>query len=113
MPRLKPHEIIHLYSMGKRFPLTAIFDSDEETKAHYKRHPDDVLVACAAGKYFVASQYNADRINAIERAAPTMLEAHRAIIDALKDHPQALQVGSKVNDALTKARQAELAAAPS
>lgn len=57
MPKLKKGEILWIHSMGKRFALTGVFQTDAEANAHCERHKDDGVIAEAAGFIFVACIY--------------------------------------------------------
>lgn len=53
--KMKPEQILHIYSMGKRLRVTAIFHSDAEANAHMERHPDEGVIAAFDPYVFLAN----------------------------------------------------------
>lgn len=61
--KLKPHEVLWLYSMGKRLRVTAIF-TDADAANAYMAHTDDACIAAVGdpengGEFiFLANKYD-------------------------------------------------------
>ena len=53
----KPNEHLWLYSMGKKFQVQGIFDSDEAANAYCERHDDAAVIACFGPFVVVANKY--------------------------------------------------------
>lgn len=57
MPKLKKSETLWIHSMGKRFAVTGIYQTDQEANEHCAKHEADAVIAVAAGFVFVACKY--------------------------------------------------------
>ena len=58
MPKLKPDEKLWICSMGKKFQVTGIFQSDDEANDHCQKNRDVGVIAVAGGFIFVARLYS-------------------------------------------------------
>lgn len=71
MPKLKPDENIWICSMGKKFRLTAIFQSVDETNDYCRKNRDVGVIAVAGGFIFVACLYEGEPITEPEGVIAT------------------------------------------
>jgi len=53
----KTEEHLHVYSMGKRFRVLAIFDTDDEANAYCEKHDEAAVIACFGKMVIVANKY--------------------------------------------------------
>jgi hypothetical protein len=53
----KPNEMVWIFSMGKRFRVRAIADTDAEANSYMERHPDTGLIACLGSLCIIANLY--------------------------------------------------------
>ncbi len=53
----KPDDKLHMYSMGKRLRVTAIFTDIDEANKHMN-NTDDAVIACFGGFIICANQYD-------------------------------------------------------
>ena len=53
----KPHEELWVFSMGKRFMVRAISDSESEANKYMENHTDTALIACFGPFNVIANQY--------------------------------------------------------
>jgi hypothetical protein len=56
----KDSEQLWIYSMGKRFRVRAITDTDAEANAFMERHRESTLIACFGPFNIVANTYEGD-----------------------------------------------------
>ncbi len=63
MGKLKTIEDLDIYSMGKRFPVTGLFTSDDEANKYMESHKDEGVIAEIQGVIFVASFYESIKLN--------------------------------------------------
>ena len=54
----KEHELLYVFSMGKKLRVTAIFDNADEANAHMERHRDDAVIAVFGAFIFLANKYD-------------------------------------------------------
>ena len=54
MPKLAQSEMLWIYSMGKRFPVTAIFHTTEEANKYCESHDTEGVIAEIQGIIFIA-----------------------------------------------------------
>lgn len=54
----KGHEVLHVASMGKHFPIRAITTTVEEANAFMASHPDTSLIACWGELNVIADTYS-------------------------------------------------------
>lgn len=59
MGKLKEGERLQIYSMGKRFEVTAICQSTDEANAYMAAHKDEAVIAEIHGFIYVANVYEA------------------------------------------------------
>lgn len=59
--RPKAGEQVWIFSMGKRFALTAITDNNAEANAYMEKHDNDAVIACFGSLVFIANKYEAVR----------------------------------------------------
>ena len=59
MGRLKQHERLEIRSMGKLFPVTALFKSDAGANAYMATHRDEGVIAEVQGIIFIAAFHSA------------------------------------------------------
>ena len=57
MPKLNPHESLRLCSMGKMFPITALFTTDDDANRYLETHRDEGVIAEIQGVVFIANLY--------------------------------------------------------
>jgi len=50
-------EVLWLYSMGKRFQVTAIFTTDAEANAHMEKHDSQAVIAAFGPFIVLANKY--------------------------------------------------------
>lgn len=55
--KAKQTEEVWIYSMGKRFRLMAVADSDDEANRYMAAHDEAAVIACLGGLVFMASKY--------------------------------------------------------
>ena len=55
----KATEYLWVYSMGKRFRVLGIFDTDNEANAYCKSHDEGAVIACFGPFVIVANKYAA------------------------------------------------------
>jgi hypothetical protein len=53
----KEHEELWIFSMGKRFQVRAIFDTDIAANEYMERHTETALIACFGPFNIIANQY--------------------------------------------------------
>jgi len=56
----KTDEHLYVYSMGKRFRVLAIFDTDDEANAYCAKHDAAAVIACFGPMVVVASKYQGE-----------------------------------------------------
>ena len=59
--KAKPHENLWLFSMGKRFRITAVFTTDAEANTHMETHKDEAVIACFGPFIFLAENYTGEK----------------------------------------------------
>lgn len=57
----KPDEHLYIFSMGKRFRVRAIADSDAEANKFMESHADTGLIACFGPFNVIADLYTGER----------------------------------------------------
>lgn len=56
----KTDEHLWIYSMGKRFRVRAIADSDAQVNAYMEQHEETALIACFGPFNIVANKYEGE-----------------------------------------------------
>ncbi len=56
--KMKPDQILQIFSMGKRLRVTAIFHSDAEANAYMEKHQDEGVIAAFDPYVFLANVYD-------------------------------------------------------
>lgn len=56
--KLKDDQILHIYSMGKKIRVTAIFHDDDEANKYMENHSDEGVIACFDPYVFIANVYD-------------------------------------------------------
>lgn len=51
-------EEIRIASMGKKIPIRAIFDNNDEANVHMTRNPSHAVIACFGKLVFIADVYD-------------------------------------------------------
>ena len=57
----KESEELWIYSMGKRFKVRAISDTDAEANSFMERHNEAALIACFGPLCVIANKYEGER----------------------------------------------------
>ena len=52
---------LYTRSMGKLFPITAIFDNDDEANQYMSRKRDEGVIACSGDMVIIASFYSGEK----------------------------------------------------
>jgi hypothetical protein len=61
MHSAKEHEDLWVYSMGKRFRVRAISDTEDEAHQFMDRHDETALIACFGPFCIIANKYEGVR----------------------------------------------------
>jgi hypothetical protein len=78
----KEHEELWIFSMGKRFRVRAIADTDAEANQYMERHSETALIACFGSFNIIANQYEGIEVFEAKKTNATL-----AIEKTLKAKP--------------------------
>lgn len=56
--KLKPDQKLYIYSMGKRFRVTAIFHDDDSANRFMERNRDSAVIAAIDPYIFIADKHD-------------------------------------------------------
>ncbi len=57
----KPHEQVWIFSMGKRFRILGIFDTDAAANTYCEHHDAAAVIACFGPFVIVANKYEGEQ----------------------------------------------------
>lgn len=66
----KSGENLYVYSMGKRFRVLGIFDTDADANAYCGRHDEAAVIACFGPFVVVANKYAPETAEKGEKGGP-------------------------------------------